>query len=120
VKQWHSLAIVILVTVSYLLGEALLGSPGGLATAGSVFVAFLGTIWALRKLSGMSWREAVWPRPEPPSWRRLPQDMESVQELARSGMTIQAIKLHRRITGADLPTSHAAIKAMAADRPPGT
>lgn len=38
--------------------------------------------------------------------------MELVEELARKGMRIQAMKMYRKLTGADLKTSLDAVKAM--------
>jgi hypothetical protein len=97
----------------YLLDERLLGHRrGGLAAAGVVFVLALVTSWVLRRVSGMTWRDALWPRREPPPWTQLPPSMTSVDELARAGRRIQAIKMHRALTGTELKASVEAVDAI--------
>lgn len=63
----------------------------------------------------MTWHDALWPRRHPPWWAQLPSGMASVRELARAGLKIQAVKMYREITGADLVTSVRDVEAMAAD-----
>lgn len=60
-------------------------------------------------------RDALLSRREPPWWASLPPGMASVRELARAGLKIQAVKMYREVTGADLPTSVRDMEAMAAD-----
>jgi hypothetical protein len=97
----------------YLIGEKLLGHyEGGLAAVGAEFVGLLVLSWVLRLVSGMTWREALWPRREPSPWELLPSSMESVNELARVGKKIQAIKMYRELTGAGLAAGKEAVEAM--------
>jgi len=64
-------------------------------------------------VSGMTWREALWPRRE-----QLPPSMASVAQLAHAGWKIQAIKMYRELTGADLKAAKEAVEAMIAHRSP--
>ncbi|MCP3786037.1 hypothetical protein NLX85_21980 [Micromonospora sp. A3M-1-15] len=97
----------------YLIDERLLGHHGGgLAAVGVEFVGLLVISWVLRRVSGMTWREALWPRREPPPWSQLPPSMASVNELAQAGRKIQAIKMYRELTGASLAAGKEAVEAM--------
>ncbi|MGR6318777.1 hypothetical protein Q2K19_32125 [Micromonospora soli] len=97
----------------YLIDERLLGHDGGgLAAVGVEFVGLLVISWVLRKVSGMTWREALWLRREPPPWSRLPPSMALVNELAQAGKKIQAIKMYRELTGASLVAGKEAVEAM--------
>lgn len=99
--------------VRYLIDERLLGHHGGgLAVVGCEFVGLLVISWVLRRVSGMTWREALWPRREPPPWSQLPPSMALVNELAQAGMKIQAIKMYRELTGASLVAGKEAVEAM--------
>jgi hypothetical protein len=86
----------------------------GLAALGVVFVSALVLSRVLRKVSGLTWREALWPRREPPWWAQLSPSMASVRELARAGLRIQAVKMYRELTGADLVAGVNAVDAMVA------
>jgi hypothetical protein len=98
----------------FLVDEWLLGHRrGGLAVVGIVFVLALVASWMLRRVSGMTWREALWPRREPP-WAQLPSSMASVRALAQAGLRIQAIQMYRAQTGAELKTSVEAVDSMIA------
>ncbi|WP_327003127.1 hypothetical protein OHA72_49935 [Dactylosporangium sp. NBC_01737] len=98
------------------LDETLFGHPhGGPAAVGVVFVVAMLVTWLLRRLSGATWRQTLWPRREPPPWTRLPVSMASVGELARAGRRIQAVKMHRELTGMDLASSVKAVDAMIAE-----
>ncbi|GAA5197363.1 hypothetical protein GCM10023322_68440 [Rugosimonospora acidiphila] len=93
------------------------GRLRGHRDAGLVAVAFVLALivaWVMRRLSGMTWREALWPRREPPPWTKLPPSMTSVDELARAGKRLQAIKMYRELTGADLKASKEAVETMIA------
>lgn len=87
--------------------ERLLGHQRSLAALGAVFGLALIVRWVLRRVSGLSWREALWPRREQP-----PPSMESVKALAQEGMKIQAVKMYRELTGADLKAGVEAVDAM--------
>lgn len=102
--------------VVYLLDGSLRGHGAGLVAIGVAFVIALVLSWVLRRVSGMTWREALWPRREPSPWDQLPHSMESVIELAQARKKIQAIKMYRELTGADLKTSKEAVEAMVARR----
>lgn len=80
-----------------------------------LFVLVLVLRCLLRRPAGMTWHDALWPRRHPPWWAQLPSGMASVRELARAGLKIQAVKMYREITGADLATSVRDVEAMAAD-----
>ena len=84
------------------------------AAIGILFGAAMVTTWVMRRVSGMTWREALWPRREQP-----PPSMASVNELARTGRKIQAMKMYRELAGVDLETAHDAVNAIIAQRPPG-
>jgi hypothetical protein len=97
--------------VNYLVEDKLLGHQhGGLAAVGGAFLLALVTSWVLRRISGMTWREALWSR------RELPMNMASVREHAEAGRKIQAIKIYRELTGADLKAGVEAVDAMARRR----
>jgi hypothetical protein len=101
----------------YFIGERLLGNHGaGLLVVVVVFVMLLVTSWVLRMVSGLNWREALWPRREPAPWEQLPRSMTSVNELAQAGQRIQAIKMYRELTGASLTAGKEAVEAMIARR----
>ncbi|MFR9776003.1 hypothetical protein ACL02O_08080 [Micromonospora sp. MS34] len=101
----------------YLIDERLFGHHGGgLAAVGGELVGLLVISWVLRRVSGMTWREALWPRREPPPWSQLPPSMASVNELAQAGKKIQAIKMYRELTGASLAAGKQAVEAMIARR----
>jgi hypothetical protein len=103
--------------VQYLVDEKLLGHPGGgLSLVGAVFVGSLVVSWVLRRVSGMTWREALWPPREPSPWDQLPPSMASVNELALAGRKIQAIKMYRELTGVGLVAGKEAVEAMTAHR----
>lgn len=104
--------------VAFLVEERLLGAQRGglgvvgvgLVVTGVGLVLALVTSWVLRRVSGMTWREALWPR------RELPPTMASVNELARAGLRIQAIKMYRQLTGADLKAGVEAVDVMIAQQ----
>lgn len=96
----------------YLLAKPLGMRGGSLAGVAAVFVLALVVSWVLRRISGMTWREALWPPREAQSWEKQPPSMGLVKELAQNGQRIQAIKMYRELTGADLKTSAEAVKAM--------
>ncbi|WP_203918868.1 hypothetical protein [Rugosimonospora africana] len=103
--------------VNYLVADKLFGDQhGGLAAVGGAFLVVLIVTWVVRRISGATWREAVWPRREPPTRERLPSTMASVHELVETGQRIQAIKMYRELTGADLKSSVEAVDAMRATR----
>lgn len=98
---------------NYLIHEKLFGQEGsGLLGVGVAFVVALIISWVLRRLSGMTWRQAFWPPREPAPWEMLPPTMESVKELAEAGLRIQAVQMYRHITGTDLQTAYDAVNAM--------
>ena len=102
---------------NYVIGEKILGvHGGGLASLGVLFALASVVGLVLRRASGLTWRESLWPRREPAPWEQLPPSMASVNELARIGMTIQAIKMYRELTGADLRSARDAVNAMRARR----
>ncbi|WP_426501950.1 hypothetical protein ACPPVO_30340 [Dactylosporangium sp. McL0621] len=80
-----------------------------------MFVLAVVTSWVLRRASGMAWREVLWPRREPPPWTQLPPSMTSVDEFARAGLRIQAVKMHRELTGMEFKASVEAVDAMIAE-----
>jgi len=104
--------------VAYLLDGSLRGHGAGLVAVGVAFVLALAVGWVLRRVSGMTWREALWPRREQSPWDQVPHSMTSVNELAQAGKRIQAIKMYRELTGADLKAAKEAVEAMIAHRSP--
>lgn len=100
----------------YVVDERLLGHRrGGLAIVGIVFVLALVASWVLRKVSGTTWREALWPpRRKPPPLTQLPPSVASVSSLAQAGRRIQAIQMYRELTGVDLNASVEAVDSMIA------
>jgi hypothetical protein len=102
---------------NYVVGEKILGvHSGGLASVGVLFVIAWVIRFGLLKASGLAWRESLWPRPDPTPWEQLPPSMASVDKLAQAGLKIQAMKMYRDITGADLRTARDAVEAMRARR----
>ncbi|MEV0272283.1 hypothetical protein AB0H43_26200 [Hamadaea sp. NPDC050747] len=91
--------------------EGLLGRQRRLAAVGILFVLALIASWVLRKVSGMTWREALWPRRA-----QLPSSMTSVAQLAQAGRKLEAMKMYRELTGADIKTGLEAVNAMIAQR----
>jgi hypothetical protein len=111
------LGVASLGLINYVVGEKILGEHrGGLAALGVVFVLAWVVGSVLRRASGLTWLESLWPRLDPTPWEQLPPSMASVNELAQAGLTIQAVKMHRDLTGADLRTALDAVNAMRARR----
>jgi hypothetical protein len=103
--------------VSYLFGYLVFGDRrGGLASLGIGFVLAFAVGFGMRKASGLTWRESLWPRRAPTPREQLPSSMTSVSELARRGQRIEAMKMYRELTGADLKASLEAVDTMAAHR----
>ncbi len=102
--------------VAYLIGLAFGDRGVGLEGVGMLFVLAFTVGAVLRKVSGLSWRESLWPRLEPTPEEQVPTSMESVHELAKGGRRIEAIKMYRDLTGADLLTARDAVKEIQAQR----
>jgi hypothetical protein len=111
-------AVLTVGLVNYVVEDKLLHAQhGGLAAVGGAFLLILVVTWVVRRISGMTWREAVWPRREPPLCRQLPLNMASVHELIDTGRKLQAIRMYHELTGASTRASVQAVDALAARRP---
>jgi hypothetical protein len=100
---------------SYVVGEKLFGlSGGGLPVVIFILVLSLIARWVLRQVSGLTWREALWPPREPSHWEQLETSLASVEKIARSGRKLQAIKMYRELTGTGIKEAKAAVEAMTA------
>lgn len=99
----------------YLLGEKLFGNEptGDLGFAITVFVAGLAVSWLIGRVP------EGWPRREPRPWESLPPEMDKVRELARAGRRLQAMRMYRDLTGADVATSRFVVSSLAAGVPDG-
>ena len=105
---------------NYRVEERLLGyGHGGLGGLGITILSGFILTRVLRLLSGMTLSDALWPDREsspttsrPVGWEHRPPSMDLVEELAQSGMKIQAVKMHRELTGANLKDCVDAVNAM--------
>jgi hypothetical protein len=104
--------------VNYVVEDKLFHTQhGGLAAVGGAFLLVLVVTWVVRRISGRTWREAVWPRRESPLWRQMPLNMASVRELVDAGQRLQAIRMYHELTGVSIRASVQAVDALAARRP---
>ncbi|WP_238011209.1 hypothetical protein KZZ52_57350 [Dactylosporangium sp. AC04546] len=85
--------------------------PVGLAI--TIVVVGLAVWWLLGRIP------EGWPRREPRPWESLPPEMDKVRELAQAGRRLQAMRMYRDLTGADVATSRFVVNSLAAGVPDG-